>query len=150
MTSTVRLGPKSAVPQWKSPESAGFAAGFFTGHQTPGQCGWIGIAPHLVRVFDVDDATVAASKWAFTDVNIVPWAQAARCATDICLTATTARFAGGFFSGHQLPNARWWLCVRPDVIDAPSASRAYNSSGANEVRGSAVIGTRRGPVRADG
>jgi hypothetical protein len=90
----------------------GFAAGFFTGHQIPGQCGWIGIALDLVSVFDVDDATVAASRWAFADVNAVPWAQAARCATDICLTVLPPRFAGGFFSGHQLPNKRQIVALR--------------------------------------
>ena len=90
----------------------GLAAGFFTGHQTPGQCGWVGIAADLVSVFDVDDKTVAATKWAFTDVNRVRWAQAARCATDICLAPQALPLAGGFFSGHQLPNKRQIVAVR--------------------------------------
>jgi len=90
----------------------GFAAGFFTGHQLEGRCGWIGIAPERVSVFDVDDATVGASRWAFTDVNTAPWAQAARCATDICLAAQALRLAGGFFSGHQLPNKRQIVAFR--------------------------------------
>jgi hypothetical protein len=90
----------------------GFAAGFFTGHQVQGRCGWIGIAPDLVSVFDVDDATVGASRWAFIDVNTAPWAPAARCATDICLSAQGLRLAGGFFSGHQLPNKRQIVAFR--------------------------------------
>jgi hypothetical protein len=90
----------------------GFAAGFFTGHQLEGRCGWIGIAPERVSVFDVDDATIGASRWAFTDVNTAPWAQAARCATEICLAAQALRLAGGFFSGHQLPNKRQIVAFR--------------------------------------
>jgi hypothetical protein len=90
----------------------GFAAGFFTGHRIPGQCGWAGIAADLVSVFDVDDKTVAATKWAFTDVNRIPWAKAARCATDICLGLQPLRLAGGFFSGHQLPNKRQIVAIR--------------------------------------
>lgn len=90
----------------------GFAAGFFTGHQVEGRCGCIGITPDLVSIFDVDDAMVAASGWAFTDVNTVPWAQASRCATNICLAAQELRLAGGFFSGHQLPNKRQIVALR--------------------------------------
>jgi len=88
------------------------AAGFFTGHQLSGRCGWIGLSPDLVSVFDVDDATVAANTWAFTDVNTVPWAQAARCATDFCLAPHPLRLAGGFFSGHQTPNKRQIVAFR--------------------------------------
>ena len=49
----------------------GFGAGFFTGHQLPGRRGWIGIDAGLVSIFDVDDRTVAESRWAFTDINNV-------------------------------------------------------------------------------
>ena len=81
----------------------GAGAGFFTGHQVPGKKGWIGIDASLIELFDVDDATVAASQWAFADINGVGWAQAARLASDICFQRG---FAGGFFTGHQLLNKR--------------------------------------------
>src|SRR5262249_60593995 len=76
-------------------------AGFFTGHQVPGKRGWIGIDARLVEIFDIDDATVAESPWAFVDINAVGWAQAARLARDICMQRG---FVGGFFTGHQVPN----------------------------------------------
>jgi hypothetical protein len=81
----------------------GRAAGFFTGHTLPGQCGWIGLDARVVSVVDVDDETVRQSRWRFDDINTVAWAQAARLATDVCLQRG---LTGGFFSGHQLPNKR--------------------------------------------
>jgi hypothetical protein len=84
-------------------------AGFFTGHHVLGKHGWIGIDATLVEVFDIDDRTVAQSAWAFTDINCVAWAQAARLATDIC---TKFGFAGGFFTGHQLPNKRQIVALK--------------------------------------
>jgi hypothetical protein len=87
----------------------GAGAGFFTGHQVSGRHGWIGIDARLVEVFDIDDKTVAESVWAFTEINTVGWAQAARLATDICIQFG---FAGGFFTGHQLPNKRQIAALR--------------------------------------
>jgi hypothetical protein len=87
----------------------GAGAGFFTGHQVPGRKGWIGIDARLVEVFDIDDGTVASSQWAFTDINTVGWAQAARLASDVCFQRG---FAGGFFTGHQLPNKRQIAALR--------------------------------------
>jgi hypothetical protein len=84
-------------------------AGFFTGHQIPGRRGWIGIDANLVSVFDIDDQTVRESQWAFDDINTVPWAQAARLATNVCVKR---QFAGGFFTGHQLPNKRQIVALR--------------------------------------
>jgi hypothetical protein len=55
------------------------------------------------RIFDIDDRTVAESPWAFTDINTVGWAQAARLATDVCVNRG---FAGGFLTGHQIPDKR--------------------------------------------
>jgi hypothetical protein len=81
----------------------GFGAGFFTGHQLSGRRGWIGIDARLISIFDVDDMMVAQSQWAFIDINTVDWAQAARLATDVCITRG---FAGGFYTGHQVPNKR--------------------------------------------
>ena len=58
----------------------------------------------LVTVFDVaNDDVVVTSPWRFADVNTVPWAQAARLATDVCLARG---LAGGFFTGHQQPDRR--------------------------------------------
>jgi hypothetical protein len=87
----------------------GTGAGFFTGHQVPGRKGWIGIDSGLIEVFDIDDGTVNGSQWAFTDINTVGWAQAARLATDICIQRG---FAAGFFTGHQLPNRRQIAALR--------------------------------------
>src|SRR6185437_15535248 len=83
----------------------GFATGYFTGHQVPGKRGLIGIKADLVSVFDVanDDPDVVGSQYRFPDINTVPWAQAARLATDLCIAKG---FAGGFFTGHQLPDRR--------------------------------------------
>jgi hypothetical protein len=39
----------------------------------------------------------------------VPWAQAARLATDVCIARG---FAGGFFTGHQLADRRQIAGVR--------------------------------------
>jgi len=87
----------------------GAGVGLFTGHQVSGRRGWIGIDARLIEVFDIDDRTVAESSWAFTDINTVGWAQAARLATDICIQRG---FAGGFFTGHQLPNKRQIAALR--------------------------------------
>jgi hypothetical protein len=84
----------------------GFPAGYFTGNQAGGQCQFVGISADLVSVFDVDDVTVAATNWSFTDISVVPWTTATRCATDICLAPRDRPLAGGFFNGHQLPNKR--------------------------------------------
>ena len=89
----------------------GFGAGYFTGHQIPGSPGkpgvhgWIGLDPELISVFDLDDndSDVQASQWRFPDINTVPWATAARLATDVCIARG---FAGGFFTGHQIPGRR--------------------------------------------
>ena len=83
----------------------GCSAGYFTGHHSDHLHRWIGIHPELVTVFDIanDDSAVTSSQWRFPDINAVPWAQAARLATDIC---NTLGFAGGFFTGHQLPDRR--------------------------------------------
>lgn len=84
-------------------------SGFFTGHHDSRKFGWIGIDASLGEIFDIDDRTVAESQWAFTDINTVDWAQAARLATDICIQFG---FAGGFFTGHQLPNKRQIVALR--------------------------------------
>ena len=89
----------------------GFAAGFFTGHQIPGRCGWIGLAPELVSVFDVDDATVGASRWAFTDIP-------GRTMRNGHLPRRAAPSTSGrvFCGGTSCrTNVRSWLCVSPSV-----------------------------------
>lgn len=98
----------------------GFAAGYFTGHQLPGRPGspgvhgWIGLSPDLISVFDLDDndSDVQSSQWRFPDINTVPWAQAARLATDVCINRG---FAGGFFTGHQLPGRRQVVAFSPEL-----------------------------------
>jgi hypothetical protein len=87
----------------------GAGAGFFNGHQLSGRRGWIGIDARLVEVFDIGDGADDGSPWKFTDINTVGWAQAARLASDICIQRG---FAGGFFTGHQLPNKRQIVALR--------------------------------------
>ena len=90
----------------------GFGAGFFTGHQLGDRCGLIALASSLISIFDIDDQTVSESPWAFTDINTVNWAQAGRLATDVCIQRG---FAGGFFTGHQLPNKRQIVAYHQSV-----------------------------------
>lgn len=89
----------------------GFATGYFTGHQNQQVCSWVGIRPELVTIFDIanDDPDVTGSPWKFADINSVHWAQAARLATDIC---NAKGFAGGFFTGHQIPGQRQVAALR--------------------------------------
>ena len=84
------------------------AGGYFTGHQVPGRRGLIGLGPDIAQAFDVTDAEVAATPWAFADINTVGWAQAARAATDIC---RARGFAGGFFTGRQAAGVRGILAL---------------------------------------
>jgi hypothetical protein len=81
----------------------------------------VGIDARLVEIFDIDDATVAESPWAFADINAVGWAQAARLATDICIQRG---FVGGFFTGHQVPNKRQIAALRHD--DRTTSLRTTN------------------------
>lgn len=89
----------------------GFATGYFTGHQEQQACAWVGIQPEIATIFDVadDDPDVTNSPWRFPDVNTVHWAQAARLATDVCIAKG---FAGGFFTGHQIPGRRQIAALR--------------------------------------
>jgi hypothetical protein len=93
-----------------------FGAGYFTGHQLPDRRGWIGLKPELISVFDLDnrDPSVMDSDWRFPDIDIVidtvPWAQAARLATDVCIRKG---FAGGFFTGNYLPGIRQVVAFIP-------------------------------------
>ena len=48
--------------------------------------------------FDISQAQRNASVWTFSDVNNVPWDQAARAAQDLC---AVRGFVGGQFNGHQ-------------------------------------------------
>jgi hypothetical protein len=86
-------------------DERGFATGFFTGHHDQRSCRWVGVRAELVTIFDVadDDAAVTGSLWKFSDINTVHWAKAARLATNVCIAKG---FAGGFFTGHQIPGRR--------------------------------------------
>lgn len=77
----------------------GFAAGFFTGHQLNGKRGIICLDNSMVSWFDANMQDISGSGEAFNDINEVPWAKAARAASNICLNKG---FFGGFFTGHQV------------------------------------------------
>jgi hypothetical protein len=81
----------------------GFVGGYFTGHQLDGRRGLVGLNADIAEAIAVSDDELAKSQWAFTDINTVGWAQAARAATEICVARG---FAGGFFTGHQVPGRR--------------------------------------------
>jgi Trypsin len=80
----------------------GFAGGHFDGHQdvakgTYGiQCSGVGTQ------FNDMFANAMDSRWAFSDINNVSWAQANRVAERFC-AAQNKGFAGGHFNGNMAP-----------------------------------------------
>jgi len=92
----------------------GFVGGFFTGLQLPVLRG-LGMLHGLVCLnsdvaqwFDAPQSELDGSLYPFQDINTVPWAYAARAATNICLNR---HFAGGFFTGHQLGGNHGVVCL---------------------------------------
>lgn len=85
----------------------GYAGGFFTGNLQGTRDDTVHelicLRANLATAFDARDYEVNASPWKFTDINTVGWAQAARVATGI---AINKGYAGGFFTGHQVPDGR--------------------------------------------
>jgi hypothetical protein len=77
----------------------GFEAGFFTGHQLNRKRGVICLDNSIVKWFDVTLQDIFNSGEGFENINEVPWAKAARAASNICLNKG---FFGGFFTGHQV------------------------------------------------
>lgn len=92
--------------------SRGASVGHFSGHQDlskgifEGQC-----AKEDAVWRDASAQEIAATEWAFTDVNQVSWAQANRAAERLCAGANQG-FAGGHFNGHQLNGNYGLVCYR--------------------------------------
>lgn len=86
----------------------GFAGGHFTGHQdlAKGNFGLLCRGEGTIWR-DLSEQEIAATKWSFTDVNQVNWAQANRAAERLCASANGG-FAGGHFNGHQV-NGKYGL-----------------------------------------
>ena len=86
----------------------GYVGGFFTGHQLNGLRGVVCLGGDVAYEFDSTDQDLYNSGEGFADINSVPWAQAARAATNICLGRG---YSGGFFTGHQLNGLRGVVCL---------------------------------------
>ena len=86
----------------------GFVGGFFTGHQLNGLHGVDCLKSDVAFSFDATDGDLQNSGYSFADINLVPWAQAARAATNICVAKGAA---GGFFTGHQLNGKHGVVCL---------------------------------------
>ncbi len=112
----------------------GYAGGHYDGHQgqLDGRTGsGILCAAGDQRWFDVDAAAIAATGWAFTDVNTVSWAQANRAAERLCAGLNDGgQYAGGHFTGHQRDGRYGVLCYRGgaqwfDATDAQIAATGW-------------------------
>jgi hypothetical protein len=86
----------------------GYVGGFFSGHQLNGLHGVFCLGDDVATWYDSTEQELADSEYGFDDINTVPWAQAARAATNICLAKG---YAGGFFTGHQLNDLRGVVCL---------------------------------------
>ena len=87
-----------------------FVGGFFTGHQLNGLHGVVCLQGDVAHWFDSTDNDLQSSGQTFADIDAVPWARAARAATNICLGK---EYSGGFFTGHQLNGKRGVVCLSP-------------------------------------
>jgi hypothetical protein len=84
-----------------------YVGGQFNGHMRGGQYGVF--CYRSAQFFDAKDNEGAFSKWSVDTGHLdsVPWAQAARAATDFC---HFKGFGGGFMTGHHVPNASGIVC----------------------------------------
>jgi hypothetical protein len=64
----------------------------------------------------------------FTDVNLVPWAQANRAAIAICESFNQG-FVGGHFNGHQAPAGYGLLCYKDNAIKFDVTKSEFASLG---------------------
>ncbi len=85
-----------------------YEGGFFTGHQLNGLRGVVCLSRDAAHWFDSTDQDLYNSGEGFADINTVPWAKAARAATNICLGKG---YSGGFFTGHQLNGLHGVVCL---------------------------------------
>lgn len=107
----------------------GFVGGHFDGHQDLAksgygiQCSGAGTTWYDITRGDMD------SRWAFSDVNAVSWAQANRVAERYCATRGQG-FAGGHFNGHMAGGRYGLFCYRDgaqwfDATDAQLAATGF-------------------------
>jgi hypothetical protein len=85
-----------------------YEGGFFTGHQLNGLRGVVCLGADVAHGFDSTNQDLFNSGEGFADSNTVPWARAARAATNICLGKG---YSGGFFTGRQLNGLRGVVCL---------------------------------------
>ena len=92
----------------------GFVGGFFTGlglpvPHSPGMIhGLVCLNSDVGQWFDAPESEIDAAGYTIIDIDTVPWAYAARAATDVCLNR---HFSGGFFTGHQLNGNHGVVCL---------------------------------------
>jgi hypothetical protein len=92
-------------------EARSFAAGFFTGHHSYGRHGIVCLPRDAaVSTLDAKPQEIGASRFHFDSVDTVPWAHAARTATNVCLARG---FAGGFPTGRQTNRDVGIVCLAP-------------------------------------
>jgi hypothetical protein len=91
-------------------DGAPYAGGQFNGHQLNGNYGLFCYRGGA-NWFDATDAEIAATGFGFdtTQPETVPWAQAARAATNFC---RAKGFAGGFMNGQHVPNKSGVVCQK--------------------------------------
>lgn len=86
----------------------GYVGGFFTGHQLNDLRGVVCLGSDAGHWLDSTNQDLYNSGEGFADINTVPWAKAARAATNICLGKG---YSGGFFTGHQLNDLHGVVCL---------------------------------------
>jgi hypothetical protein len=92
----------------------GFVGGHFNGFEGPGFQGLpgkYGLICYGAPAIFVDATTreIEATGFPLGDLNQVPWAQAARAATNFC---NMKGFPAGFMTGHQVPGKYGVVCQR--------------------------------------
>jgi hypothetical protein len=68
------------------------------------------------------------SRWAFTDVNTVPWTQASRVAERFC-AAQPQDFADGHFTGHMVGDTYGLLCYKDGAQFFDATDAKINATG---------------------
>ena len=86
----------------------GFVGGFFTGLQQGNVYGLVCLNSDVAQWFDIPPSELNTAGYTIVDINTVPWAYAARAATNVCLNR---HFSGGFFTGHQLGGNHGVVCL---------------------------------------
>lgn len=101
---------------WGEPSPNQTMAGLYNGHQNSAKgpygllCTGKGHGTGVV-IRDATLAEIGQTGWAFSDINWVNWAQAARAAERLCASANGG-FAGGHFNGNQKDGNFGLVCHR--------------------------------------